>query len=146
MFLTNLIFKKFQRALENILVGTFLPPGSGLTTLVLDLREVQLKCGRRWRVKVTLFNPVHITSYESIGLVLLRWTYFFFGGEGECAGHFRKRGSTLLMSPIQLHMVPLDWFSLSPLHPLVSLSHPKAEFSLWCVTTIFLINLWISNP
>ena len=30
--LTNLIFKKFQRALENVLAGTFLPPGSGLAT------------------------------------------------------------------------------------------------------------------
>ena len=29
---TNLIFKKVQRALEDVLAGTFLPPGSGLAT------------------------------------------------------------------------------------------------------------------
>ena len=29
---TNLIFKKVQRALKNVLAGTFLPPGSGFAT------------------------------------------------------------------------------------------------------------------
>ena len=30
--LANLIFKKVQKASENVLTGTFLPPGSGLAT------------------------------------------------------------------------------------------------------------------
>ena len=41
--LRNLIFKKVQRALENILVGTFLPLGSGLATPGLDRDQAYLK-------------------------------------------------------------------------------------------------------
>ena len=41
----NLIFKKVQRALENVLAGTFLPLGSGLATLGLDIHQKRVGNG-----------------------------------------------------------------------------------------------------
>ena len=48
-----LIFKKVQRALENVLAGTFLPPGCGLATPGLDTYHFKYKieciyCLKTW--------------------------------------------------------------------------------------------------
>ena len=44
ILLTNLIFIKFQRAIKNVLAGTFLPPGSGLATPAIDHRKWSKRC------------------------------------------------------------------------------------------------------
>ena len=70
---TNLNFKKVWRALENVLAGTFLPPGSGLATPVLcqcsciNFVPIYISPSKYQPIlsSIEMVRPIRLTFYHS---------------------------------------------------------------------------------